>query len=84
MATNQIVVGVDTSSFSNVAVRWSGEEAKRGGATLKLVHVWEHSPNYLVPTKDIVALSAQASRPPSQLLRTSTSTSSPSWSRALS
>jgi nucleotide-binding universal stress UspA family protein len=60
MTTTQIVVGVDTSSFSNVAVRWAGEEAKRRGATLKLVHIWEHSPNYLVPTKDIIELGTQA------------------------
>jgi nucleotide-binding universal stress UspA family protein len=69
MTTNQIVVGADTSSFSDVAVRWAGEEAKRKRATLILAHVWEHSPNYLVPTKDIIELGTTALEAASGLVK---------------
>jgi nucleotide-binding universal stress UspA family protein len=53
--TKTVVVGVDGSDCSRDAVRWAADEAVRRDARLKLVHVWQYSPAYLVPTADIIA-----------------------------
>jgi nucleotide-binding universal stress UspA family protein len=53
--TKTLVVGVDGSDSSTAAVRWAADEAVRRGAKLKLVHVWDYSPGYVVPTDDILA-----------------------------
>lgn len=53
--TKTIVVGVDGSDSSMAAVRWAADEAIRRDAKLKLVHVWQYSPGYVVPTRDIIA-----------------------------
>jgi nucleotide-binding universal stress UspA family protein len=42
-----IVVGVDGSEESRCALRWSTEEARVAGATLKAVHVWHYPPDYV-------------------------------------
>lgn len=36
-----VVVGVDGSDNSVEALRWAGDHAKRTGAKLRVVHVWE-------------------------------------------
>lgn len=40
-STAQIVVGVDESPQSVAALRWAASYARRTGALLRLVHVWE-------------------------------------------
>lgn len=41
-ATGSIVVGVDGSDASNVALAWAADEAARGGADLRIVHAWHY------------------------------------------
>jgi nucleotide-binding universal stress UspA family protein len=41
-----IVVGVDGSEGSRVAMRWAAEEARLRGARLQVVYVFEHSPSW--------------------------------------
>jgi nucleotide-binding universal stress UspA family protein len=38
--TSKIVVGIDGSKESRLALRWALEEAKLRGATLRVVHTW--------------------------------------------
>ena len=40
----RVVVGVDGSRASMAALRWAVEEARRRGAVLETVHVFENSP----------------------------------------
>jgi nucleotide-binding universal stress UspA family protein len=40
VAMERIVVGVDGSHGSQVALRWALEEARRSGAALEVVHAW--------------------------------------------
>jgi nucleotide-binding universal stress UspA family protein len=42
----RIVVGVDGSEGSRVALRWAAEEARLRSATLQAVYVYEHSPSW--------------------------------------
>lgn len=53
---NRIVVGVDGSSTSRLAVRWAAEEAVLRKATLEAVFVWSTPHHVLV---DLAALPSQ-------------------------
>ena len=53
----EIVVGVDGSPGSVTALRWAIGEARRRGATLKVVHAWTYPPPAvigMVPTPEMV------------------------------
>jgi nucleotide-binding universal stress UspA family protein len=62
----RIVVGVDGSQPSQVALRWAAEEARRRSASLEVVHAW-HLPHaggypYLAGYLDLELFEADARR----------------------
>jgi len=51
--TRRVVVGVDGSEPSRLALRWAVGEARSRGATLDVVLVWRHPYSAFVPAFDL-------------------------------